>query len=151
MSDLYIPLDYDQVPEEIQQQAGNLFTKITCFYPGLRAEVDENGFRFSLKIDNDILTQQLDEMGILPEPSTTPGNKNTPLEKSIIDGIQEAIAENTPLEAPPVHPAREELLALYADALNSKDYTTTSVFYEIGRINQKNSDNLKRKIYNLLH
>jgi len=77
MSDLYISLDFDQVPEEIQQQAGNLFTKITSFYPGLRAEVDENGFRFSLKIDNDILIQQLDEMGILPEPSITPGNKNT--------------------------------------------------------------------------
>ena len=148
MSDLYIPLDFDQVPEEIQQQAGNLFTKITSFYPGLRAEVDENGFRFSLKIDNDILTQQLDEMGILPEPSTTPGNKNTPLEKSIIDGIQEAIAENMPLEAPPVHPAREESLALYADALNSKDYTTASVYYEIGRIIDTMTTRLSQKTKN---
>ena len=134
MSDLYIPINYDQVPEEIQQLAGNLFTSISYFFPGLKAEVDENEYRFSAKVDTDIVTQHLEQIGAIPSSNTTPENKFTSLEKTIIEGIQEVIDDNILLEAPPNHPAKEELLALYADALNNKDYTTVSVLYEIGRI-----------------
>ena len=70
------------------------------------------------------------------------------MEKTIIEEIQEMTTNNVKLEVSPSHPAREESLALYADALNNKDYTAVSVMYEIGRIIDIMTNRLSRQTKN---
>jgi len=41
MSQIFMPLDQDQIPEEIQQLAGQLIIKIGYLYPGLKIEIDD--------------------------------------------------------------------------------------------------------------
>ena len=133
MSQFYIPLIDEQIPEEILQQAGNLFTKIFYLYPGLKVEIDENGYNFSTKVDMNVLSQCLAEVGAIPEPSATPGDSLTPLEKLIIDELKEA-RDGRRSEAPPIRPSEEASLSAYYDDLADNKYTTASVIFEIGRI-----------------
>ena len=134
MSQIFMPLDQDQIPEEIQQLAGQLIIKIGYLYPGLKIEVDDRNINYSTKVDMDILSQCLLEIGALPEIKEPPEESYTPLEKNILDGIRTAKDDNRKMEVPPVHPIEEASLALYYDALTNNKYTTTSVMFEIGRL-----------------
>ena len=67
MSQIFMPLDQDQIPEEIQQLAGQLIMKIEYLYPGLKIEIDDRNINYSTKVDMDILSQCLLEIGALPE------------------------------------------------------------------------------------
>ena len=133
MSQMYMPLDDEQIPEKIQQLASQLFIKIDYLFPGLKVEIDGQNINYSSKVDMDVLSQYLLDIGAIPEPSEQPGDNYTLLEKTILDGIKSA-KENRRLEILPIHSIEKASLSLYYNDLADNRYTTLSVMFEIGRI-----------------
>ena len=78
---------------------------------------------------------ELTQQNLISEENSTRINKTwTPLEEDVINSIQDALKDDQLAEQPPKLSVTERSLEIYKGLLKDSKYTTSSIYYEIGRI-----------------
>lgn len=126
----------ENIPLEIQQLANELYNKIQQQCPGFQLTIDNNGPQFTnappvyeerlnTTIENDHNQRPLTEF-----------------ETKIINGIARIPADSEQTETPPQYLSSEFSLVLYHDLMGLKQFTTTALYFEIGRIIKELTDGM---------
>ncbi|MDW0149191.1 MAG: hypothetical protein QOK89_02305, partial [Nitrososphaeraceae archaeon] len=79
-------------------------------------------------------TESVQQIPIHKENSTRMNEIWTPLEEDIIEAIKDASKDNQLAKQPPRLSTLEKSLETYKELLRDSKYTTSSIYYEIGRI-----------------
>ena len=93
--------------------------------------IDSDGYQFVLS-NTDIPDIQMPD--VQPLVVQGPSIELTELEKKITKGILQAAINGEVKARPPVYPSAEYSLLLYNDMLDMRLYSSTAIFYEMGRI-----------------
>ena len=93
--------------------------------------IDSDGYQFVL-FNTNIPDIQMPD--VQPLVVQGPSIELTELEKKITKGILQAAINGELKARPPVYPSAEYSLLLYNDMLDMRLYSSTAIFYEMGRI-----------------